>query len=114
MINRAKFDRARAAALKAHEARTSFRATLEAKHGPQYLFACSSSEDKRLDRLDAAYGRAYDRMFTLLEASPRNWSFNVPAHWVVTELSYDDAIRPIGEPLSVVPPVSYGNRHPIK
>lgn len=50
-----------------------------------------------------------DMLFAHVQAiSPRNWSRNVPAYWVRSELTYEDAVRPLNEPLSVVPPLSHG------
>ncbi len=44
----------------------------------------------------------------LTAISPRDWSYGVPCHWLYEKLTYEDATRPIGEALSVTPPLSYG------
>lgn len=62
-----------------------------------------------LDQKRAAVHKVEEKIFALLdEVSPRNWRSGVPAHWVASELTWEDAIRPLGEPLSVVPPLAYG------
>lgn len=50
-----------------------------------------------------------DQIFALLdEISPRNWRSSVPARWVASDLTWEDATRPLGQALSVVPPLAYG------
>ena len=107
MILRAKFDRARDAVLVAMAKRDELQRALEYRYGGEITWA-TPAEKKRLERLRAAYDRASDRMYRLLEASPRDWSRGVPAYWVATQLTYDDAVRPTSEPLSVEPPKAYG------
>jgi hypothetical protein len=38
----------------------------------------------------------------------------VPAHWIRSELTWEDAIRPKTEPLSVTPPTAWGHSRPIQ
>ena len=74
----------------------------------------SAAESARLQRLDAAKDRASRAIYALLEAiSPRSWMSGVSAHWVCAELSWEDAVRPLSEPLSVTPPLAYGATEPL-
>lgn len=60
---------------------------------------------KKAESVDVARRAFFDY---LTEISPRDWGFGVPYHWLCEELTYEDAVRPLGERLSVVPPLSYG------
>lgn len=66
------------------------------------------SDAAKRDRAAAAVARATDAIYTLLEASERDWKTGVPVAWVCGELPVDDAFRPRTEPLSVEPPRAYG------
>lgn len=103
---RAKFESIRAAALKAMTARDEYRADLESRY--QRVTWARPAEQKRYERLCAAYDRQSDRMFKLLETAPREWDRGIPSYWVVEKLSFDDAFRPKNEPLSVEPPRAFG------
>lgn len=106
MNKREKFESIRAAAAKTKDARDEYRTQIEIKYGK--LLWAKASEQKRYERLCAAYDRQVDRMFKLLEPAPREWRCGVPFHWVVEKLSFDDAFRPKDEPLSVEPPRAFG------
>ena len=110
MIDKAKFNRARSAILKAKQALSAYDVELHSKLGP---YASSINNAKRL-KLQASYDRACSRMWTLLEASPRRWDSGVPSTWVCEELSYEMACRSLGDTLSVIPPLAYGSRVALK
>jgi len=63
---------------------------------------------KKIDNLQAQLDKICERIFKMLEASPRDWTHGVPAFYVCSELSYDDAFSPLGSVLSREPPKSYG------
>jgi hypothetical protein len=107
-INRAKFDKARAAVLKARDAHDALASALAFKYGPGGARWASGRERALMTRLLAAYDRASERMHKVLAASPRDWTRGVPTCWVVEDLSYEDAVRQVSEPLSVTPPKAYG------
>jgi len=110
MINRKRFDAARLAVLKARARRDGIEEQVGLRYGPGHSASWYSARENRLRyQALAAYERAADRIFRLLaEGSPRNWTAGVPYHWVNEDLTYEDAIRPVDQPLSVVPPLSYG------
>lgn len=112
MINRTRWDKARAAVLAARKACNDFDCELRVRYG-ETRWAGRAERAKR-ERLYAALSRACGRIWQLLERSPRDWAHGVPAQWVTERLSYEDAIRPLGETLSVVPEVAYGYTQPIK
>jgi hypothetical protein len=111
MINRNKFETTRAAVLAARAKLGAHDSELAVKYGAQYASSwLSSAERSRRGTLERAYDRASARMFKLLEASPRDWTRGIPAHWVAEQLTYDDAVRTLGEPLIHEPPRAYGYR----
>jgi hypothetical protein len=76
------------------------------KHGHEWA---SRIERKKLDQLRKRKDRIGEKMFAILDkVSPRDWHHGVPAHWIYSKLSWEDAIRPANEPLSVAPPTAYG------
>lgn len=111
---RARFAELRSKILAATAKVDQFDSALRAKYGTSYQSSwIKVGERDTLERLRAARGRAGDA-FTkhLASFSPRNWDVGVPIHWVWERLTYEDAARPLGEPLSVVPPLAWGHtRH---
>ena len=74
----------------------------------------SRTEKAQSEKLYAQMSRISDKIYAWLDAmTDRNWRSGVPSYWVPSSLSYDDARKPAGVPLSVVPPTSYGNTRPI-
>jgi hypothetical protein len=64
-------------------------------------------ERARLASFTRAQDRAIDEMMALLDQiGAREWWHGVPIHWVMTELTYADAVT--NGSLSVVPPAPYG------
>ena len=111
---RAKFDRLRAryveAAARLDEADVEFAGRYGARYATTWL---SRRDQQRLERLRAARRKAEEAIFAHVQAhSPRDWGRGVPQAWVCASLTWDDAVRPLGEPLSVVPPMSYGATAP--
>lgn len=108
--DRVKFDALRAKYLAAREKRDAVDLALRVKYGGDYQDAwLKAGERTALDRLRAARDRAGDAVFEHVQAiSPRDWSYGVPQTWVCESLTFEDAARPVGEALSVVPPLSYG------
>lgn len=106
---RAKFDAAQARYLEADQKLETLLSRLSLKYGPGMQDAwLTPGERKERRKYIYARDRASYRVFRLLDASPRDWRRGVPSHWVCTVLSYDDAFRPLNEPLTVTPPKAYG------
>lgn len=73
----------------------------------------TKGERAKLERLDAREDKLGEKIYDLAtKVSPRDWSFGAPSWWVRHKLTWEDAIRPTSEPLSVVPPLSYGSTTP--
>lgn len=111
----AEFAKVRTTILAKRATHDDVRRALSQKYGS----ACNAvhygkGDRTKLERADAAYDKACSRLFELLEASPRDWRSGVPATWVAETLSYEDAVRPVSDPLSVTPPCSYGYARPIR
>lgn len=111
---RERFDVLRARYLKARAKYDEFRSTLSFKYGSGYQSSWLKASDREQQRrlFDAS-----DKVGTALTEhiasfSPRDWSYGVPQYWVRESLTYEDAARPVGEPLSVVPPVAWGYEAP--
>lgn len=87
---------------------------LSVKYGSCYQKSWLSADAReRLERASALRDRAGGAFFTYLQRiSPRDWGYGVPVHWLYEELSYDDAVRPADEKLSVSPPLAYGAATP--
>lgn len=110
MSDEAKFSLLRDAYVRARAQLDEYESTLARKHGSGWRpYWLKASEEKSLNsKRDAAHitGRKfYDHLAAI---SPRDWSYGVPIHWLYEHLTYEDAVRPVDEPLSVVPPLSYG------
>ncbi len=71
----------------------------------------NKGQRNKLERLRARADKIGDKIVDLLvRISPRGeaWLTGVPAQWIREELTWEDAIRPTAEPLSVVVPGAYG------
>lgn len=86
-----------------------------AKYGSGYQPSwLKAGEHKAKESASAAMSKASDAFYKHLASfSPRDWSYGVPGHWVCESLTFEDAARPKGKPLSVVPPMSYGATRPM-
>lgn len=111
---RIKFDALRAKHLAARDRFDAVRSDLAARYGAEYLDSwLKPGERSALARCRAALEKSGDALFAHVQSfSPRDWSYGVPVSWVREELTFEDAARPLGEPLSVVPPLSFGSSHP--
>lgn len=107
---RAKFDGLRARYAELTRKRDAHDDAMRAKYGSGYSESwLKRSEALVLAKLRNAREVVGDKLFEHVQAiSPRDWSRGVPMYWVLMDLTYEDAVRPLGEPLSVVPPMSYG------
>ncbi len=106
-----RWDDLHAAWKKVDEAVLGYEIELRRKYGPYQRPWLSSAERKKLDALEDKRRKIGDKIFDLLvRVSPRGdaWLHGVPSVWVYTELTWEDAIRPKNEPLSVVTPGGYG------
>lgn len=106
---KAKWEKAQARYRAVDEAISAFKGELARVFRLEYP---SRGERRRLDELNARRDRAADAVFAILEQhpAPRDWRHGVPAWWVAEKLSYEDAYRPLNEPLSVTVPLGYGMR----
>jgi antitoxin (DNA-binding transcriptional repressor) of toxin-antitoxin stability system len=71
----------------------------------------TKTERDKLDRLRAKVDRIGDKIVELLvRISPRGeaWLSGVPVWWLRERLTWEDAVRPAGEPLSVEVPMAWG------
>lgn len=110
MTSREQFDALRTRYLRASDALAAREIALAAKYGLSCQPAWySAAERKRLsilrERADKAGDAFTDHLATI---SPRDWSYGVPVLWIYGKLTYEDAVRPLNEPLSVSPPLPYG------
>lgn len=109
------FEKAQGAFRDAGEKLRALRIELAVKYGSGNERWASRAEKTRQDKLMAAQTRAGDRVMKVLDAvSPRNWHSGVPWWWVGEKLTWEDAVRPKGEPLSVTPPLSFGSSTPMQ
>jgi hypothetical protein len=86
----------------------NLRIQLENKYGPYtYFVHYSVSENKKLESLSKKLDRIYSRMHKLLEKiSPRDWRRGISTIWIMTELTYEDAVT--DGPLSKIPEPAFG------
>ena len=113
--SREKFEQLRTKYLVAREKWTNLRISFELRYGGRFQTSwLKAGERNKLDALANARDRVGDTLFAYIQAvSPRDWSHGVPSHWILEELSYEDVVRPRGEKLSVVPPLSFMSTHQI-
>lgn len=110
--DRKKWDSLHAALAKAQAAEDAFTTQLTRKYSGRYqsswLTRTEREKEARLrDNRHAIGSKIVDLVVSI---SPRGdrWLSGVPSHWIATELTWEDAIRPASEPLSVIVPGSYG------
>jgi hypothetical protein len=111
---RERFEALRARYLDAKAKWAALHDALGDKYGSGYqdswLRAGERSALARLRKATERWGDAFTEHVATF--SPRDWSYGVPQAWVREDLTYEDAARPVGEPLSVVPPVAWGYEVP--
>jgi hypothetical protein len=110
---KARFDTLRAAYLAADRARRDELITQSVKYGTEREARswASKSEKTKLEKLDKKRDKIGDKIIDLIvKESPRGemWMSGVPSYWLHEKLSWDDLVRPKGEPLTISPPASYG------
>ena len=113
MSDRDRWEKLRADYLATSRALQDLDIKLSVKYGRREW--ASTTEQKKLDQLRQRRDRTANKMFDLAERrSPRDWGRGVPFHWIASSLSWDDVIRPLNEPLSGTPPLSYGATTPMR
>ena len=107
-----RWDDLHAALAKAEAAELAYEIELGAKYGHNFSSSWLSKGQKtKLESLRAKKNKIGEKIYELVERiSPRDWSSGVPSWWVRSKLTWEDAIRPKNEPLSVVVPGAYGSR----
>ena len=112
--DRARWDKLRADYKVAYEAARDMRLTLERRYGVSDYRArmyASRGEQTKLEKLEARRDKIGDKIVALIvKISPRGdaWLHGAPAFWLRGDLTWEDAVRPKGEPLAVVVPAPYG------
>lgn len=110
--DKTKWDKLHADLEKAYEAKDAHERQLGAKYGHHFQLPwLGSGERKKLEQLQGRVSKTRDKIIDLLiKISPRGerWLSGAPSYWIARELTWEDAIRPAGEPLSVVVPGAYG------
>jgi hypothetical protein len=105
------WEKLRSQYLALQEEERDYEISLRVRYGDNIKWT-SKTEQKKLESLRAKSDKVGKKMFTLIEkVSPRDWSSGVPSHWILKSLDWENVIRPLNEPLSVVPPLSYGATH---
>jgi hypothetical protein len=110
-VQRAKFDSLRAKYISAKEKYRDLDIAFSVRYGSSYDHSWLKAADrKKLDGALSITDKAGSALYEYVKAiSPRDWSYGVPIHWIYEDLTFEDAIRPLNEKLSVSPPPSYGN-----
>ena len=108
-----RWDKLHADYAKAREELQAYESELGAKYGYQkgWQTWLNKTQRGKLERLGARADKIGDKIVDLLvRISPRSeaWLTGVPAWWIREQLTWEDVIRPAGEPLSVVVPGAYG------
>jgi hypothetical protein len=110
----ARFHKLRAQWLEAYAAYEKQLISLRVKYGGHTEWA-SRGEQKKLEQLDGRVKRLGEKIFALVQkASPRDWSYGVPAGYIYRDVPWEDVVRPVGEPLSRTPPLAYGQTEPFR
>jgi hypothetical protein len=108
-----RWGRLRAQYLEDARARSDLDVRLSVRYGR--IAWAPRAEQKKFAQIGARMDRTGAKMMQILDTvSPRNWHHGAPSRWVYGELTWDDAIRPLDEPLSVTPPLPYGATHPMR
>lgn len=108
---RKRFDGIRRLWSAVQERRQTFSRDMQSRYGaydPPRAWM-TRTEIKRLDSILTADSKRTDQMCALLDdISPRDWRSGVPSHWLMSDLTFEDATT--RGALSVVPPCAYGMR----
>ncbi len=105
---RERFSILQAKAQQASEAARDCAIDLRVKYGDAYYRGyLGRREIHKLEMLQRAETRAVDRLFAFLDTiQGRQFRSDVPCHWIVEKLTYDDATTR-GQ-MSMIPPPAYG------
>ncbi len=105
---KAKFTRLRERWLKGKAAWQLYYDKLASKYGPNFQRSwITAAELRKLDELHARQIKLQDRFFELLRSiSPRDWDRGISVYWILSQLTYEDAVTS-GE-LSVMPQRAIG------
>jgi hypothetical protein len=106
-----KWDDLRAALAKTDSDLETLESALRGKYGMNYQRSWLGRGDQaKLDKLREKADKIGEKIYEIADRlSPRSWDRGVPSWWVRHNLTWEDMIRPAGEPLSVVVPGSYGH-----
>jgi hypothetical protein len=110
---KARFDTLRAQYRAAYGAARNEAITQSIKYGSEREARswASRGEKNRLEKLEKKRDRIGDAIIDLIvRESPRGeaWKTGVPTFWLRADLPWEDVVRPADEPLSRVPPPSFG------
>jgi hypothetical protein len=106
-----RWDKLHADYAKASEARLQIEIEYDAKYGRGNRQWWPRGAQTKFDKLRERQDKIGEQITELLlRISPRGdrWLSGVPAWWLYERLTWEDAIRPANEPLSVVVPGAYG------
>lgn len=116
--DKARWDKLHADYEKKYEAARALQIQLRIKYGEGNWRQWASRGDKtKLERLEAASDKAGDKIVDMLvKISPRGeaWLSGVPAWWIRSKLTWEDATRPANEPLSAETPAAWGAREGLR
>jgi hypothetical protein len=104
----------------AREAARAYESQLRSRYGysdSRWRSWITRTERTKLERLEARADKIGDKIVDLLvRISPRGeaWLTGAPAWWIREKLTWEDAIRPASEPMSVVVPAPYGSTEGLK
>lgn len=107
-----RWDDLHAAYAQKNEDRLAYEIELGSKYGHNFQSQwLTSAQRNKLEKLRDAKDKIGDKIVELLvRVSPRGerWLQGVPAWWIREKLTWEDAVRPVNESLSVVVPGAYG------
>jgi hypothetical protein len=110
--SKAQWDKLRADYLAAMRAADDQESSMRIRWGDRDWRTWSSkSEQKKFEKLRAHASKIGNKMTDMLvEVSPRGdaWLTGAPVAFIYRDLSWEDATRPVHEPLSVTVPAPYG------
>ena len=110
--DKARWEKLRAQFIAAHEAAREQEINMRVKYGDaNWRHWASKGDRNKLDKLQDRASKIGDKLLEILyRVSPRGdaWRTGAPVYWIYEKLSWEDAIRPVNEPLSVVVPAPYG------
>ena len=119
--DRRRWDDLHASYAVAREAARAYESELSRKYGGSHFqnwrLYLGRTERAKLERLEARADKIGDKIVDLIvRISPRGeaWLSGAPAWWIRERLTWEDAVRPASEPLSVVVPAPWGRAEGLK